>query len=134
MGAAADARRVAVATSCRAVTSAPAWIRELAAAVSVGGSYHVLVTVALTIAFGFAICTPSANPLMPATTDGMVWAATNPILPLFVTSPAATPVAKRASQRLPYTVETLSRWACVLGPMPMNFTSGCFFASVVVKG
>src|SRR5947208_14634380 len=107
MWAPADARRVAVESSCCAVTSAPAWIRELAAAVSVGGSYHVLVTGTLTIAFGFTICTPRANPLMPATTAGRVCAATNPILPRFVTSPAAPALAKGPPQRLPYTVETL---------------------------
>src|ERR1700704_362886 len=102
---------------------------ELAASVSFGGSYHVLVTLIFTVALGFTDCTPSANPLTPATTDGIVWATTKPTLPLLVISPAATPVAYRASQRLPYTVETLSRWSCVLGPIPMNFTSGCFFAS-----
>src|SRR5438128_2384706 len=59
MWAPAEASSVAVESSCCAVTSAPDWISELAAAVSVGGSYHVFVTVTLTIALGFTVCTPS---------------------------------------------------------------------------
>src|SRR5919198_48667 len=102
---------------CWAITSAPASSNALAAAFSLGGSYHVRVHTTLTLACGLAAHTPSAKALTPGSTPGVGWAATKPMVLVFVILPAMSPVRYRGSQMRPYMVLTFGA-SPMPGPVP----------------
>src|SRR5664279_751301 len=73
------------------MTSQPASTNALAASASRTGSDQSPVKITCTVASGFTERAPSRTELMLDRTEGIGFAATKPILPVFELRPAATP-------------------------------------------
>src|SRR4051812_34400892 len=72
-------------------TSAPPLISDWAAAVSFGGSNHLLTQTTFVLTFGFTDCAPIVKLLMLRTTSGIGTEPTTPSVLVLVMPPAMTP-------------------------------------------
>src|SRR6478609_598618 len=72
-------------------TSAPPLMSDCAAAVSFGGSNHLLTQTTLVLTFGLTDCAPIVKLLMLRTTSGIGTEPTTPSVLVLVMPPAITP-------------------------------------------
>src|SRR6266542_2088628 len=123
-------------SSCLAMTSAPLLASVSAAWVDCGGLYQLLVSTTRVLMAGSSDFAPCADPLMPATTEGIENAETKPSVCDLLIDAATMPVRYRTSHWLAYTLETFagrsSFWAH--GPVTTKSTSGFCLATCATKG